>query len=279
MIDEKVIKIENDTGIEVFLEVEKLAPLIDKEDSRLKKELIILQNKDPNVLAKSLNDLITKIHGENFRRNMSVNLLKRQSTLPSTEQSAEEPGESSSSCAGERLRVKLSGGGPRYSLRSSQRAKRQKTENEEEKSSCEDIAEGVDIVEYCEKVISEAQYKSIDSDKIQVPSCLRIDYAKVAELKHLLVSTPDKTQTFCGLVCVRDEENEEDEEERSYWVFVNVEMFIAMKELAYEGRGNRRIFAVIHFVNQDDPVSVETFGIFLNTNSKCPEILHLHPYQ
>ena len=81
VIDEKVIKIENDTGIEVFLEVEKLAPLIDKEDSRLKKELIILQNKDPNVLAKSLNDLITKMHGENFRRNMSVNLLKRQSTL------------------------------------------------------------------------------------------------------------------------------------------------------------------------------------------------------
>ena len=37
VIDEKVIKIENETGIEVFLEVQKLAPLIDKEDSGLEK--------------------------------------------------------------------------------------------------------------------------------------------------------------------------------------------------------------------------------------------------
>ena len=40
MIDEQVIKIENETGDEVFLEVQKLAPLIDKEDSRLKTESI-----------------------------------------------------------------------------------------------------------------------------------------------------------------------------------------------------------------------------------------------
>ena len=40
MIDEQVIKIENETGDEVFLEVHKLAPLIDKEDSRLKTESI-----------------------------------------------------------------------------------------------------------------------------------------------------------------------------------------------------------------------------------------------
>ena len=126
----------------------------------------------------------------------------------------------------------------------------------------------MDIVEYCEQVIFRAVYRSIDSDRIQVPSCLRIDHAKVAELKNLLVSRPDKTQTFCGLVCVRDVELPDDDDDRSYWVYVNVEMFIAMKELAYEGRGNKRIFSVVHHVNQDDPVSVETFGIFLNTNSK-----------
>ena len=81
VIDEQVIKIENEPGDEVFLEVQKLSPLIDKEDSRLKKELINLQNKDTNVLAQTLNDLINKMHGEEFRKNMSVNLLKRQSTL------------------------------------------------------------------------------------------------------------------------------------------------------------------------------------------------------
>ena len=270
MIDEQVIKIENETGDEVFLEVQKLAPLIDKEDSRLKKELINLQAKDTNVLAKTLNDLISKMHGEKFKKNMSVNLLKRQSTLPSTEQSYEGQGETSSSCGGERMSVHLSGGGSRYSLRSSQKFKKQKTENvEEENKACGEVAteDGVDMVEYCEQVILRVQYKSIDSDKIQVPSCLRIDHAKVAELKNLLVSRPDKTQTFCRLVCVRDEEKE-DEDDGSYWVYVNVEMFIAMKELAYEGRANKRILAVVHFVNQDDPVSDETFGIFLNTNSK-----------
>ena len=31
---------------------------------------------------------------------------------------------------------------------------------------------------------------------------------------------------------------------------------------------NKRIFSVVHHVNEDDLVCAETFGIFLNTNSK-----------
>ena len=61
-----------------------------------------------------------------------------------------------------------------------------------------DISE-VDNIAYAETVIEKVKYKGIASDLLQVPSCLKIDPEKVAKLKHLLVSTPDKTQSFCGV--------------------------------------------------------------------------------
>ena len=43
---------------------------------------------------------------------------------------------------------------------------------------------------------------------------------------------------------------------------------MAFKELACEGRGDDMIPVALHTVCENDPIDNETFGIFLNTNSK-----------
>ena len=121
-------------------------------------------------------------------------------------------------------------------------------------------------MEYCEDNVSECVFKMIISDEFQVPNSLRIDHERVAELKSMLQSTPDKTQTFLGLVCAT---NEDDDRTSPFWVYVNVEMFIAMKELYNEGRrGNKKILSAVHFVGENDPICLETFGMFLHTNAQ-----------
>ena len=61
-----------------MLEVEKLSPLIDKEDGRLKKELIHLQNKEA---ISTLNNLILKLHQDKLRKKKITSILARQDTL------------------------------------------------------------------------------------------------------------------------------------------------------------------------------------------------------
>ena len=90
-----------------------------------------------------------------------------------------------------------------------------------------------DILAYAEKIIGAARYKAINSDDLQVPACLKINQEKVEDLKQLLMSTPDKTQTWCGGVVVYDNF---DKPLGPVWIFVNQEIFVAMKELECEGR-------------------------------------------
>jgi len=126
--------------------------------------------------------------------------------------------------------------------------------------------ETVDILQYAEKIIGKCKYRALDSSLLQVPSCLKINQVKVEDLKKLLVSTPDKTQTFCGGVVVNDKE---DNAIGPVYVYVNQEIFVALKELSCEGRcDTNKIPVVLHVVYEDDPIDAQTFGMFLNTNSK-----------
>ena len=130
----------------------------------------------------------------------------------------------------------------------------------------EDVEPGsVDIHAYAEKVIADARYKALNGDALQVPACLNINQAKVADLKSLLMSTPDKTQTWCGGVVVVDEN---DVRVSPIWIYVNHEIYVAMQELACEGRNTDKIPVVLHVVHEEDPIDVETLGMFLKTNSK-----------
>ena len=125
-----------------------------------------------------------------------------------------------------------------------------------------DISE-VDNIAYAETVIQKVKYKGIASDLLQVPSCLKIDPEKVAKLKHLLVSTPDKTQTFCGCVGIVDKENKS---VNPCWVYVNPELFVALKELACYGRGDdiyRLLYTLSVKMIQSTMKPLESFSILI----------------
>ena len=250
VIDDEYFKIENSRFDQVVLEVSKLSPLIDREDGRFKKELLNLQSKGAMPLVSALNDMIFKLHEDKFRKKMSPR-LDRQDTLPQrnlSRDSQEEkagkrninsPSQISSSQSQPANEQKVSQSekegssngmskktSSRYSLRSSQKAKKQTSSVNEKNTSSEGFSETKDIMEYCEDIVSECVFKMIISDDIQVPNSLRVDHERVAELKSMLQTTPDKTQTFLGLVCAT---NEDDDRTSPFWVYVNVEMFIALK--------------------------------------------------
>ena len=305
MIDEKLIKIENHDNDEVCLEVDRLSPLLDKEDSRLKSNLIELKQKPTEFLVKALNELIRKMHSKEYMRHPSENIVTkigRQDTMPSSNTVPDQDGgEPCSRSGSQRISVSMSNNGPMYIRKSKVRSeesvslldpesssKRLRSNADDDIDDTESDADTakqidnntvkdapnkaetanlneVDIISYAESIIENVKYKGVQSDLIQIPACLKIDHEKVAELKNLMLSTPDKTQTWCGCVIVVNEDNDP---VGPYWVYVNPELFVALKELACEGRGGDRIPVAIHTVGEDDLVDQETFGFFLNTNSK-----------
>ena len=287
MVDEKIIKIENNENDELYLEVDRMSPFLDKDDSRLKSNLIALKNEATEVLVKALNKLIQKFHSNEFKRiRCEGNQIKNQKTLPKTvfEENADihenTDVDENNKCGSTRLSVRYSYEGSFYSkkrenkresktdLEDGSEPKKFKVADEKNagsENSDEDENVDVDITSYAENIIRNVRYRGIASELLQVPSCLKLDHDKIAEMKTLLMSTPDKTQTFCGCVVTVDDQ---DETVGPHWVYVNPELFVAMKELACEDRVDDRIPVAVHSVHKDDWIDKETFGYFLYTNSK-----------
>ena len=289
-VDEKIIKIVNKDQEGVLLFVDRLSPLMDKEDTRMKETLIRLKDESTSVLVQTLNDIITGFHSFEFKRKVP---LKRQETLPSSSLSSGLNDSTfsteveSTPTSSRRISVKLSfdgstfGQNPTVSKRrlqveeveryaSAKNAKKCGAEDEHEKvsgdgESEEEEQENIDIMAYAEQVIKAARYRGIDSEKLEVASCLRIDHLKVERLKKLISSTPDKTMTWCGAIVVL----EDGKVVSPYYVYVNPEIFLAMKQLQGEGRlVTDKVPVAVHYVDKDDAVDQETLGMFLNTNSK-----------
>ena len=310
-IDEEIIKIENKDSEMIYLEVERLSPLLDKEDSRLKSKLIALKDESTNVLVDSLNALISKFHSETCKKvQIETCALNRQETMPTSEENVDNKGDKiieeedneNNRCdsQGRKLSITYSYDGSLYSNYKTGTNKELEINGEEEtelkrkgdesqrtdaKRAKLDVAEvnealegsdietddaeeseTVDILQYAEKIIAKCKFRAIDSSLLQVPSCLKINQVKVEDLKRLLVSTPDKTQTFVGGVVVH---NKEDRAVGPVYVYVNQEIFVALKELSCEGQcDTNKIPVVLHIVYEDDPIVAQTFGMFLNVNAK-----------
>ena len=308
-IDDKIIKIENQINEVLYLEVDRLSPMLDKDDTRLKAQLINLKNEETEVLVKLLNDLVSSFHSEENRRShLDHEEIKHQATLPlpdlvdSKESKSllddieiSNSSQDTLSCGGRKLSVKYSYEGSTYSLSQAtprkraqdqgnekqvKRIKLDESEDEVEELKVKDNAEhkfedeeeeedrhDIDITAYAENIISGVKYKGINSDMLQVPACLKVDHDKVENLKSLLVSTPDKTMTWCGAVVVLDKERQK--QITPFLVYVNPEIFVALKQLASEGRIDTDIIPVaVHVVNYNDPIDHETLGLFLNNNAK-----------
>ena len=119
-----------------------------------------------------------------------------------------------------------------------------------------------------ENIISKAKFKSVDPAWCEVPSQLNIDRNHVNNIKEALINHPDKTQCLIGIVALHDEDLNL---KGSLKVYVNPELFMAMRELKFEGcsvfKGN--FFpAVIHELSEEDTLDEATLGMFLNNNSK-----------
>ena len=302
-IDEDIIQILNKESEVLCLEVKRLSPLIDSEESRLKTALIDLKEMPTDELVNSMSQLVAKVSSEECHKKKVI----RQATLPKNSLDNDNDSESDleqSLILGKKLSVSYKSAGSYYE-KSTSVGERKNRENSGEPSVSlkrklmeiddtevnnedmgkekddrdddrddgddeeEDVdpgkGENVDIHAYAEKVISDARYKAFNADALQVPPCLKINQEKVADLKKLLMSTPDKTQTWCAGVVVIDENGVR---VSPVWVYVNQEIYVAMQELACEGMNTDRIPVVLHVVREEDPIDAETFGMFLHTNSK-----------
>ena len=126
----------------------------------------------------------------------------------------------------------------------------------------------IDIMDSVNEVIKNARYKSINPDWCEIPAGISVNKDLVSQLKDALVTHPDKTQVFLGVVCVTDDE---DNMIGGFHVYVNPELFLALRELSLEGfsiQKNNFLPAIVHELGEHDSLDAVTLGMFLNKNSK-----------
>ena len=130
------------------------------------------------------------------------------------------------------------------------------------------VTEEVSIMERINEVIDKARYKSVNSDWCEVPAGVKVNRDLVNQLKVSLRNHPDRTQCFLGVVCVGDKD---DNMIGPFHVYVNPELFLALRELRFEGfsLGKGDYFpAIVHEIDEKDDIDHITLGMFLNKNSK-----------
>ena len=294
-LDQETLQIENSAGVCIRLLKDRFSPLLDCEDNNFKKTLLALKEKDIEVLSNSLNAIILKFHGEEYKRTDSeVNSELDPNCDKSSLQTCSTVGSSASSVVKQEIRFEGDasysdddGSGSRLSQSLSVSllegtSQSQETEEEQTRSKNLNLAEQVydgdeeeveenkatDMVTTIESIISKAECRAVKCSNIIVPTQLKVDQNLVMELKHLLQRTPDKTQMFLGTIRHIDKSGNP---VGPHEVWVNPELFLALSELNDELGDvgpSKRVYAVIHEVFENDEISSLAVGLFLNNNSK-----------
>ena len=323
-ISENVLEIVNIEGQRLQLMIERLTPLIDREDTDMKKTLLSFKEKGCQALVSALCEILLNMNKErnivlDSDRNSdnSVSLLVESSKfvldteevsntpdsvtvasrnyIPDTEESYNE----THKMASPSQESNCSGGFEGYDEENCG-SNSEGNFDEANDSNCSDNFEGYDgencgsnsegsfdeandtsengtvhtikkttqnkaskseILSSIEDIIKEVEYKCVDPELLNIPKQIKPSRSQIDSLKELYVRTPDKTQCFLGVV-VRV--NDEDEWLGKGGVWVNAELFIAMKELGFVGDG---IICVIHKLSENSDVEPSTIGLFLNRNS------------
>ena len=157
-------------------------------------------------------------------------------------------------------------------------AKKRKSEEsqnleEDDSEIGKDFAEDENDDEKCtifggiENIIENAVYLAVKFTKIEMPKMVKIDPARVSELKESIKRAPDKTQCIVGLIKRVDEEGDQ---VGSYQCWVNGELYVALMEIEMESDSEEQgyVLAVIHTVNEKDGIDSAVVGSFLLNNSK-----------
>ena len=288
LVDENYLNVRNQAGDMVLLQYGKLSPRLDDQDSKMKRTLMhIIQKESCHKLAHTISCLLKHLHSENNLTSpsntveehsspkSSSHISSSNSTPVKRKSSAEGVSTSSfptpakrnnslmskenAACA---LTKEFEVGSDSESDTSSLNLLKSYGESEDHNIIVEKEDSNEDLLETIQNVISKAKFWAVKCEDIEIPANFKIDKVKVEGLKESLKKTPDKTQCFVGLVRMEDEEGNR---EGKYECWVNCELFVAISEMNLECTGAERVMAVIHSACGIDR---EILGEFLLANSK-----------
>ena len=289
LVDDNYLNVRNHAGDMVLLQYDKLSPRLDDQDSKMKRTLMhIIQKESCHKLAHTISCLLKHLHSENNLTSPSNSVEEHSSTKSSSRISSSSystpvkrkstaKGDSTSSCptpakrsnslmSKEKAVVALTKqfevGFDSDSDTSSLNLLKSYGETEEHNISVEEDNVNEDLLETIQNIMSKAKFWAVKCEDIEIPASIKIDKLKVEGLKESLQKTPDKTKCFVGLVRMEDEEGNR---EGKYECWVNCELFVAVSEVNLECNGAERVMAVLHTASGIDR---KTLGEFLHANSK-----------
>jgi hypothetical protein len=301
-VDSKLWSVVNSRGNTALLQYDRLSPMLDNEDSKLKRTLIHFKDEGCSKVASTLNKLLVQFHAndqrvvvENDNSVGSCSSLYKGSNPTGSSQSAECSSTSKTMSRGNSSRMSRT---QSVSLltekfeknKGLQRLTQSRPENRKEKldegdeeikgakddgdetdeADEEDVERGkVEIMQSVEEIIRKAKFLAVKCDEIEIPKDIIINKQKVSHYKESLQKTPDKTQTLVGLVRTVKSVGEEGVIIGKYECWVNCELLLAQMELQIENEGvTERVLTVVHTVYEDDDIDSKVLGSFLSANSK-----------
>ena len=293
--DSKFFKIINKNGKELLLQMDKLSPKIDEKDSQLKRLLINLSRRgDCKDLVKNINDIICAFHQEENRiifessyesdkENQEVNSSHVQAkvyldqSLVTSESQSNEDLPTGQGFNDSTLEQSLTSGLDYESESGNEtvdssvnmtppRTQKRKADDTESPPGSNDET----LYQRLVNVIQSSHYACVNLSDIKIPAEVTIDRNRVSQLKGLLNTTIDKTQTILGLIQRVDKHGSEIGK-KECWVNPEFYMAVAQNQLEQKDKDNSSFHSVVHvvqdFENEQDLEST-VIGTFLRTNSK-----------
>jgi hypothetical protein len=291
-VDSEILKIVNIKGEEIHLKFDKLSPLLDDKDCKMKKTLIQLKPSGCTSVVKSLNKLLVAFHDPENKviipSSVSEEELKSSKTcdnaLNKVPTDISDYSQASGSEHVQTLSVSINRSKDSYknsvSLleKSSQSSSATTSPPAAKKSKLGEenqCSEGDEnMLREIALIIKDAEFLGVKFQNIEIPKMVKIDPVRVTKLKESIRRAPDKTQCFVGLVKVV---NAEGDQVGRHQCWVNGELYVAMMELGMESddEDQGRVLSVIHTVVEGDGIDSSVIGSFLLNNSKeFAAILH-----
>ena len=285
VLSDTVIEIKNCENVALQLYADRLNPLLEGKDSKLKKTLIALQSKGPVALVNSLKALLVRFHSQENElssKQLSCPVTPVKGELENSMEGQEHSNDNqTSSCSTSGLRpsrnlsITVSQGhlyeeSDEHSGERSNVEARSDIENNKKRKQpdSEEVQVEENLQLEIEKIIREAKFCMVNFDDAEISKDIKVDADLVQELKFLLQHTPDKTQVFVGVVCKVDESGEHGK----YQISVNAEIFVALFELQIEGvqvcAEEGSFYAVVHIIGPENMIDIRSLVRYLNVNAK-----------
>ena len=289
-IDQNVMEVFNKSGDVLQLTFDNLKPLLDSDDSLMKKALLSVHGKGIATMIKTLNALRESFEevkdlSEDASLEEDCHSIQKCATVDSSSLSQASdiaPHSDFTTTPATQESISLlttdcskSPAIPSHSLASQVSVESLKMESVIEDDKIETTEKTMPTEKYIEAMIAKSEYILICMKDIEIPKKIKIDQQKVENLKIALQKTPDKTQTVVGLVRTVDGGGDRI---KPYECWVNPELFLAEMELRMEQgpiSDTERMVSSVNTVSVADGFDSSIVGSFLYENNKeFAQILH-----